>query len=167
MPLTVAYMPHRTLQKDGSVVEGFAPRDVCDALHGPTGNKEPLIVGTLTAPKGRGWRVGADEAADNQFVAFHQTQDPISERDATPALGRTSAGMGVSDGPVVRRLTPAECERLMSWPDNWTAPPGVKATDSRRYAACGDGVVANVAEWIGRGILSEHLARPPLPLEAR
>jgi hypothetical protein len=39
-----AYMPHRTLQKDGSVIEGFAERDVVDALHGPTGNKEPLIV---------------------------------------------------------------------------------------------------------------------------
>jgi len=37
-------MPHRTLQKDGTVVEGFAERDVVDALHGPTGNKEPLIV---------------------------------------------------------------------------------------------------------------------------
>jgi hypothetical protein len=27
--------------------------------------------------------------------------------------------------------------------------------DSRRYAACGDGVVANVAEWIGRGIMEQ------------
>lgn len=87
-------------------------------------------------------------------VAFHQTQDPISETDASPALGRTSIGMGVNaDG--VRRLTPVECERLMSWPDNWTAPEGVKAPDSRRYAACGDGVVANVAEWIARGIREE------------
>lgn len=50
----------------------------------------------------------------------------------------------------VRRLTPVECERLMGWPDDWTAPRGVNAPDSRRYAACGDGVVAPVAEWIGR-----------------
>lgn len=49
----------------------------------------------------------------------------------------------------VRRLTPVECERLMGWPDGWTAPEGVKAPDSRRYAACGDGVAAPVAEWIG------------------
>jgi site-specific DNA-cytosine methylase len=46
----------------------------------------------------------------------------------------------------------------MGWPDDWTAPPGIKAPDSRRYAACGDGVVANVAEWIARGILAEHAA---------
>lgn len=53
----------------------------------------------------------------------------------------------------VRRLTPVECERLMSWPDNWTAVDGPKTPDSRRYAACGDGVVSNVAEWIGRRIV--------------
>ena len=37
----------------------------------------------------------------------------------------------------VRRLTPVECERLMGWPDNWTAPPGIKAPDSKRYAEIG------------------------------
>jgi site-specific DNA-cytosine methylase len=55
---------------------------------------------------------------------------------------------------AVRRLMPVECERLMGWPDGWTAPDGVKAPDSRRYHACGDGVVANVAEWIGRRIVA-------------
>lgn len=40
----VFYNPHRTLQKDGSVVEGFKPDEITDALHGPTGNKEPLIA---------------------------------------------------------------------------------------------------------------------------
>ena len=54
---------------------------------------------------------------------------------------------------IVRRLSPIECERLMGWPDNWTAPEAVKAPDSRRYAACGDGIVANVAYWIGQRIM--------------
>lgn len=54
---------------------------------------------------------------------------------------------------IVRRLSPIECERLMGWPDNWTAPEGVKTPDSRRYAACGDGIVANVAYWIGQRIM--------------
>lgn len=52
----------------------------------------------------------------------------------------------------VRRLTPVECERLMGWPDGWTAPEGIKAPDSKRYAACGDGIVAPVAYWIGQRI---------------
>jgi DNA (cytosine-5)-methyltransferase 1 len=54
----------------------------------------------------------------------------------------------------VRRLTPVECERLMSWPDDWTAVDGDKTAHTRRYAACGNGVVSNVAEWIGRRILA-------------
>jgi DNA (cytosine-5)-methyltransferase 1 len=58
----------------------------------------------------------------------------------------------------VRRLTPVECERLMSWPDDWTAIDGADTPDSRRYAACGDGVVSNVAEWIAAGILREDAA---------
>lgn len=40
----------------------------------------------------------------------------------------------------------------------WTAIDGDKTPDSRRYAACGDGVVSNVAEWIGRGIMEEEAA---------
>lgn len=67
-------------------------------------------------------------------------------------LGVHEEGMGV------RRLVPVECERLMSWPDGWTAPAGVKAPDSKRYAACGDGVVANVAEWIARRMIAVHEA---------
>ena len=54
----------------------------------------------------------------------------------------------VANRMTVRRLTPVECERLMGWPDEWTAPEGVKASDSKRYAACGDGIVAPVAFWI-------------------
>jgi site-specific DNA-cytosine methylase len=48
----------------------------------------------------------------------------------------------------VRRLTPVECERLMGLHDRWTAPEGVKAPDSKRYAACGDAIVTTVAFWI-------------------
>jgi DNA-cytosine methyltransferase len=52
---------------------------------------------------------------------------------------------------IVRRLTPVECERLMGWPDNWTQvrDDGKQQADSHRYKQCGNGVVANVAEWIG------------------
>jgi DNA (cytosine-5)-methyltransferase 1 len=53
---------------------------------------------------------------------------------------------------AVRRLTPLECERLMGLPDHFTAPEGIKAPDSRRYAACGDAIVANVAFWIANRI---------------
>ncbi len=68
--------------------------------------------------------------------------------DAESAAG----GQLVPDDTTVRRLTPMECERLMGWPDGWTAPEGVKAPDSKRYAACGDGIVSRVAYWIGQRI---------------
>ena len=52
----------------------------------------------------------------------------------------------------VRRLTPTEAERLQAFPDGWTQLGGT--ADSRRYAALGDAVTVNVAEWIGRRILA-------------
>lgn len=53
-----------------------------------------------------------------------------------------------------RRFLPVECERLMSWPDNWTlAGEGKERTDTPRYILCGNGVVSNCAEWIGRRIM--------------
>lgn len=40
----------------------------------------------------------------------------------------------------------------MGWPDDWTrwGGDGREVADSPRYALCGNGVVAPVAEWIGR-----------------
>lgn len=52
--------------------------------------------------------------------------------------------------PVVRRLTPLECERLMGFPDNWTNIPG--ASDTARYAACGNSMAVPVMKWIGERI---------------
>jgi len=48
----------------------------------------------------------------------------------------------------VRRLTPLECERLMGWPDDWTAGQ----SDTHRYKQCGNGVASPVAQWIGEQI---------------
>ena len=48
------------------------------------------------------------------------------------------------EGARLRRLTPVECERLMGFPDNWTA--GV--SDTQRYKVCGNAVVTNVIEEI-------------------
>lgn len=82
-------------------------------------------VSTLQAQHGRGFAINAEMAAGGQLI---------------PAAN------------IVRRLTPTECEALMAWPRNHTAPEGIKAPDSRRYAACGDGIVANVAYWIAQRI---------------
>lgn len=51
-----------------------------------------------------------------------------------------------------RKMMPIECERLMGWPDNWThtTADGKQQADSHRYRQCGNGVVANVTQWIGQ-----------------
>ena len=95
-----------------------------------TGRGVPIVVNALDCKRG-----GPD---DNSAQANHLTP--------------THSG--------VRRLTPRECERLMGWPDDHTryAADGREIADSRRYAMCGNGVVAPVAEWIGARLAWE-LAR--------
>lgn len=56
---------------------------------------------------------------------------------------------------LLRLHTPVECERLMGWPDNYTAfglsDDGERTEIARtnRYRICGNGIVATVTEWIG------------------
>jgi site-specific DNA-cytosine methylase len=102
---------------------------------------------------------GIGAAGDPAYTIDRQQRPAVAHLAAT----LTSGGHPNSNAPgrrneddvnlvgeqmSVRRLTPTECERLMGWPDEWTAPEGVKAPDSKRYAACGDGIVAPVAFWI-------------------
>ena len=72
------------------------------------------------------------------------TASALKQRDYKDATDLITGHTGV------RRLTPIECERLMGWPDNWTAhtTTGPQA-DSHRYRQTGNGVVANVTHWIG------------------
>lgn len=126
-----------------------------------------LVAPALVKRHGKGTD---SDATDALVTGFHMIQTPIDEPDGTPALGRKSSGMGVCITPLqemgrspgneaqpafaagVRRLTPTEAERLQGFPDGWTDGP-----DSRRYAALGDAVTVNVAEWIGRRIMRAGL----------
>lgn len=44
------------------------------------------------------------------------------------------------EGYKIRRLTPLECERLMSYPDKWTEG----LSDTQRYKCLGNGLVSNI-----------------------
>lgn len=89
------------------------------------GHLIPMVSGPITARTAKGPNTTVDEAA------LIPTE-----------LGTVTA---------VRRLTPLECERLMGWPDHWTAE-GINGliADSHRYRMCGNGVVTPVAKWIGQ-----------------
>lgn len=50
--------------------------------------------------------------------------------------------------PIVRRLTPLECERLQGFPDDWTS----SESDSARYKALGNSVALPCVDYIMSGI---------------
>lgn len=53
--------------------------------------------------------------------------------------------------PLIRKLTPLECERLQGFPDGWTeyGADGRKMSDSARYKALGNAVTVNFPRMIG------------------
>ena len=67
------------------------------------------------------------------------------KEDGEPSFTLTGQDKhGVSDGIMIRKLTPVECERLQGFPDDWTE--GV--SDTRRYNQLGNAVTVNVIEAI-------------------
>lgn len=142
------------------------------ATQTPTTLENPEVAPCLTS---------GERTAGTIAVAFSENQHgELVEHDIAHALS-TGGGKPGQGYPAVRleqrvrRLTPTECERLMGWPDDWTLNTGptlldepqswpttdrspVDPTpDGRRYSACGDGVVAHVAEWIGLGLAAAQV----------
>jgi DNA (cytosine-5)-methyltransferase 1 len=72
--------------------------------------------------------------------------------------GGGSENLVVSPEYVVRRLTPTECERLMGFPDGWTAygAEGKDISDSRRYSMLGNSIATPCAAYIMQGILEQY-----------
>lgn len=117
-------------------------------------------------------------------IAFHQTHGPeplvmdarqmngFRSTHTNSLQSKNSGGWSLNYIPTLqttptaipRRLTPKECERLMSWPDDHTRSgvtdegKRVEMADGPRYRMAGNGVGSVVAEWIGRRMLAVHLA---------
>lgn len=104
--------------------------------------------------------VGTCGPDDNQAQAGHLvvavSEFELGEAEVYNSLRAGDGGSSRQNAVLtpdltVRRLTPLECERLMGWPDDWTRHGAVGRVfaDSHRYRMCGNGVVSNVAAWIG------------------
>jgi DNA (cytosine-5)-methyltransferase 1 len=107
-------------------------------------------------------------ATGGQSVAYGLQGNMIGRQDHN---GPQGAGISHPDDPMfsltstdrhavattmaVRRLTPLECERLMGWPDGWTATKadGTPQSDTHRYKQCGNGIASPVAQWIAQQLL--------------
>ena len=62
---------------------------------------------------------------------------------------QSSANYIVESGDVIRKLTPLECERLQTFPDNWASGQ----SDTQRYKQIGNAVTVAVIEHIVKVIL--------------
>ena len=88
------------------------------------------------------------EGTDNA-VAYDEYNDSLGGEVHHALRAGTKQSTGVMTTMAVRRLTPLECERLMGWPDDWTAGQ----SDTHRYKQCGNGVASPVAQWIAEQLL--------------
>lgn len=86
----------------------------------------------------------------------------IKARDYKDFAGSTIIN-NISDERI-RKLTPIECERLMSWDDDWTRwgkdekNNTIEISNSQRYKMCGNGVVSKVVEvLVSNTILQDDL----------
>jgi DNA (cytosine-5)-methyltransferase 1 len=86
-----------------------------------------------------------------------QIVGPVTTHMSSPRGTETTDSNHVVMTPTmaVRRLTPLECERLMGWPDGWTATKndGTPQSDTHRYKQCGNGIASPVAQWIAQQLL--------------
>lgn len=131
------------------------------------------------------WREPSDETV---YSFTERTRDTGLNLEASEEIvnaitspgdgGRTTNRQIASAKMGVRRLTPVECERLQSYPDDWTrwalnvkpskktpslyieeetgrvvvpaGTPALEQSDTNRYRQCGNGVTSNVAYFIAR-----------------
>lgn len=93
----------------------------------------------------------------HQYEIFREYTDCLYSAYGTKWNGNAAAYNGslfVVQDSRLRRLTPLECERLMGFPDNYTALEGASLT--QRYQAVGNSWAVPVVRWIGERLLREN-----------
>ena len=110
------------------------------------------VTGTLRASGGGGGNMPAIAFDPNQVTSKTNRSQPRG--DVLHTMPAASEPPHLATPYAVRRLTPTEAERLMGFPDGYTATPhrGKPAADGPRYKALGNSWATNCAEWIGERI---------------
>ena len=153
--------------------------EVCGALSATMHKDPPVVAKTLKIRGGcegggKGPLVQEDVSAtlgtSNDQTLFEPVSFAANQRGelrlqggdgtvvgAIPASQSGKQVQGVTDGYVVRRLTPRECERLQGLPDDWTrvpyrGKPAEECPDTPRYRAIGNSMAVPVMRWIGERI---------------
>ena len=81
----------------------------------------------------------------------------VLDRLRMTSMSTASASTENCGRVVLRRLTPSEAERLMGFPDDWTAIDyrGKPAGDDPRYKALGNSMAVPCMKWIGQRIAED------------
>lgn len=94
---------------------------------------------------------------EREFGPIYYKRESVVRSDRAGCLqarypGSQREGTYINKGGETRILTPIECERLMSWPDDWTKyMSGGRLTPlTQRYKMCGNGVVSKMIEELVR-----------------
>ena len=168
--------------------------DTCSTLTsslGTGGNNQPLVVEPYTSSKASYHQHFTDDGIGNTLVASDYKGPPI----VCYGLDRASYNQGknakfgfsveeelsptciakgpnaVFSFPVVRRLTPLECERLQGYPDGWTDigdwldSKGKKHkgdADAPRYKALGNSIALPFWRWLLKRISATYSRTPYL-----
>ena len=120
---------------------GGEPSEVCHTLSAQTGqgDSSPHVAYTTKLH---------NTGSNNAGKIFEERTTCLDANSPPPALLTATQ---------VRRLTPVECERLMGFPDGYTAipwrkKPASECPDGPRYKALGNSWAVPVAAWIARRI---------------
>lgn len=148
------------------------PSPVCHAL--ARGTHPPLVIasGQANALRAEGCDASEDGTGRGAPIVVARALahgEYVADGVASTLRARDAKG-GTVDVPVQdarpRRLTPRECERLMSWPDDWTRwgvdarGRRIELKDTPRYKLCGNGVATVQFTWVCERLVQMELATP-------
>jgi len=122
------------------------------------GNRQPFVsMKWQRTEKGKQARAENQKEEGRDYTPFSEGHRECVPVEGKPVGALTSQAVAkdslVGNDMRIRRLTPTECERLMSIPDGWTEYGNFdgeikEISDTQRYKMCGNGVVVNVVEKI-------------------
>lgn len=135
----------------------------------PESNQHSTLGLTTETAVARTLTGGGHSGGNHSGMTIIQTNNPTHSNDRvyspdgiSPTLNTMQGGLRqpfIEDSPIIRRLTPKECERLQGFPDDWTKY-GVNnepISDSQRYKMCGNAVTTNVIQAVFERIFASEL----------
>jgi len=146
---------------------GVDPAEVLALSEGVCGHPSPRQQAReIAASSVRGGVEGVVEPVFPTLTMGAHTAGPGGNGQDALQIQQTLSAVGVG---LPRRITPLECERLMSWPDHWTRYGAHEdgtpflLSDAARYRLCGNGVGSVCVAWFAARLarMVEAASCPP------